>query len=517
VGERLDSWKDIAAYLGRDLRTVQRWESERRLPVHRLPGGDKPRVYALPSELDAWLRASPAEGREAASVAVLPFVNLTADKESEYFGDGLADEVINALTRIPGLRVTARTSSFAFRSKEQDVREIGTRLGVAALLEGSVRRQHNRVRVAAQLVGAADGFHLWSESYDRDLSDIFAIQDELARSIALALKVRLAPAPLVERMTDDLEAYGLWLKGRCLGMLYTPEAIAGARQCFEEAIARDPRFPLPYVALAQLLFEAAQFLLLPPAEVRRARQALLQALSLNDRLGEAYALLGTLDCFLEYDWASAERSFERAFEFSPGSSTVLARHAWYFLGPKLRIAEAVEELRHAVALDPLSPFLHSHLALALVVAREYDSAAEEGRAAVELAPALWWPHWMLLTALVFQGRGDEAVAEGRLAAEICGAPWVAAGMCVVYGLLGRAEEAQQCFARVLDSARTASVSPLSMAWAYMGVGDERVFEWLEKAIDARDPGVMYMPGLPIYDGIRGDPRFRALLAKMGLA
>ena len=158
--ERLDSWKDIAAYLGRDLRTVQRWETERRLPVHRLPGGDKPRVYALPAELDAWLRTSPAEDREPASVAVLPFVNLTADRESEYFGDGLADEVINALTRIPGLRVTARTSSFAFRSKEQDVREIGARLGVAALLEGSVRTQHNRVRVAAQLVSTADGFHL---------------------------------------------------------------------------------------------------------------------------------------------------------------------------------------------------------------------------------------------------------------------------------------------------------------------------------------------------------------------
>lgn len=516
MGERLDSWKDIAAYLGRDLRTVQRWENERRLPVHRLPGGDKPRVYALPSELDAWLRTSPAEDREPASVAVLPFVNLTSDKESEYFGDGLADEVINALTRIPGLRVTARTSSFAFRSKEQDVREIGARLGVAALLEGSVRTQHNRVRVSAQLVGAADGFHLWSESYDRDLSDIFAIQDELARSIALALKVRLAPAPLVERMTDDLEAYNLWLKGRCLGVRYTPEAIAGARQCFEAAIARDPRFPLPYVALAELLFEAAHFLLLPAAELRRAKQALLTALALNDRLGEAYALLGTLDCILDYDWVSAERAFERAFELIPGSRAVLAQHAWYLLMPKLRIVEAVEEIRHAVALDPLSPIMHSYLTLALVVAREYDSAAEEGRAAVELAPAFWWPRWMLLTALVFQGRGDEAVAQGRLAAEICGAPAVEAGRCVLYGLLGRADEARQCLAQVLDAARTASVSPLSMAWAYMGVGDERVFEWLEKAIDAHDPGVIYMPGLPIYDCIRGDPRFHALLSKMGL-
>jgi len=517
VGERLDSWKDIAAYLGRDLRTVQRWESERRLPVHRLPGGDKPPVYALPSELDVWLRSSPAEDREHASVAVLPFVNLTADKESEYFGDGLADEVINALTRVPGLRVTARTSSFAFRSKEQDVREIGARLGVAALLEGSVRRQHNRVRVAAQLVSTADGFHLWSETYDRDLSDIFAIQDELARSIALALKVRLAPAPLVERMTEDLEAYNLWLKGRCLGVRYTPEAIAGARQCFEAAIARDPQFPLPYIALAQLLFEAAQYILVPAVEARRAKQAVLKALALNDRLGEAHALLGTLEGILEYDWTAAERAFERALELSPGSSIVLAQHAWYFLVPKLRIAEAVEEFRHAVTLDPLSPFLHSFLCLALTAAREFDGAAKEGRAAVELAPALWWPHWMLCSALIFQGRGDEAIAEGRLAAEIYGAPGVETGLCLMYGLLGRAVEAQQSFARVIEAARTASVQPLGMAWAYMGMGDERAFEWLEKAIDARDPAVTHLPSMPLYDGIRGDPRFQTLLAKMGLA
>ncbi len=517
MGERLDSWKEIATYLGRDVRTAQRWEGERHLPVRRLPGGDKPRVYALKSELDAWLRTSPAERREPESVAVLPFVNLTADKESEYFGDGLADEIINALTRIPGLRVTARTSSFAFRSKDQDVREIGARLGAAALLEGSVRRQNNRVRISAQLVSAEDGNHLWSESYERELGDIFAIQDELARSIALALKVRLTPAPLVERRTEDLEAYSLWLKGRCLGVRYTPEAIAGARACFEAAIARDPRFPAPYVAIAELLFEAAQYLLLPATEARRAKQAVLKALSLDDRLGEAHALLGTLESVLEYDWACAERAFERALELLPGSSTVLARHAWYFLVPKLRTAEAVETLRHAVALDPLSPLMHLYLGLTLTVAREYDSAVQECRAAVELAPALWWPHWMLCTALLFQGEAEEAIAQGRLAAGIYGAPGVVAGMCAVYGLLGRTGEARQCFAQVRDIAATTPIPPLGMAWAYLGIGDERVFEWLEKAIDARDPAVTHMPSMPIYDAIRDDPRFRALLAKMGLA
>ncbi len=516
MSERLDSWKDIAAYLGRDIRTVQRWEVERRLPVHRLPGGDKPRVYALRPELDVWLRTRLPKDREPASVAVLPFANLTADKESEYFGDGLADEIINALTRIPGLRVTARTSSFAFRAKEQDVREIGARLGAAALLEGSVRRQHHRVRVSAQLVSAADGYHLWSESYDREISDIFAIQDELARSIARALKVRLAPAPLVERMTEDLKAYDLWLKGRCLGIRYTPDAIAGARECFEAAIARDPDFPLPYVAIAELLFEAAQFLLLPVEDARRAKQAVVKALALNDRLGEAHALLGTLEAVLEYNWTSAERAFDRAFELTPGSSTVLVRHGWYFLVPKLRMRDAVEELGLAVALDPLSPRVHSYLGLTLTAAREYERAVAECRSAVELAPTLWWPHWMLCTALLCQGRVDEALAEGRLAAENYGAGPVAGGMSVVFGLPGRAAEARQCMAQLFEAARAGSVRPLAMAWGYLGLGDERVFEWLDKAIDARDPAVTHMPSMPYYDSIRGDPRFGALLARMGL-
>jgi TolB-like protein len=207
----LDSWKQIAAYLHRDVRTIQRWERTRGLPVHRWPGGEKPAVYALRTEIDAWRRSdSERDVRATAgtrqrlphaitfpdqSVAVLPFANLSADPENEYFSDGLADEIITALTRIPGLRVTARTSSFAFRGRALDVREIGSRLGVRAVLEGSVQRSEGRVRVSAQLVNVGDGFHLWSERYDRDLADVFAIQDEISRAIAAALRVRLAPLP----------------------------------------------------------------------------------------------------------------------------------------------------------------------------------------------------------------------------------------------------------------------------------------------------------------------------------
>lgn len=518
MSERLDSWKDIASYLGRDVRTVQRWESERRLPVHRLPGGDRPRVYALKSELDVWLRTNPAEPASVPSVAVLPFVNLTEDKENEYFSDGLADEVINALTRIPGLRVTARTSSFAFRGKEQDVREIGARLGAAALLEGSVRKFSNRVRVSAQLVSAGDGYHLWSESYDRELADIFAIQDDIARSIALALRIQLAPRPLVERTTEDQEAYKLWLKGRYAAAQFLPETIANAREYFTAAIARDPRFPLPYVALAELLFDAAQFGLVAPSEAAaQAKEAALKALGLNDRLGEAYAILGALRGILEYDWTAAERAFLRALELSPASATVLWRHAWYYLVPKLRIPEALDQMRKAAAHDPLSAQLHSTFGLMWFIARDWQRAVEECRLAVELGSWLLPTRWFLGSALIWQGKGAEGLDQCRQVYEHGGfSPVSVGGMSVIYGRLGRLDEARRMLSELEGIARTASIPPLAFAWAYLGLCDDRVFEWLDKAIDARDPAVTHMPSMPIYDGIRDDPRFHKLLAKMGL-
>jgi adenylate cyclase len=383
--ERLDSWKDIADYLGRDVRTVQRWERERSLPVHRLPGGRKPRIYAIRSELDMWLKGNSADPAPSTpSIAVLPFANLSESKENEYFSDGLADEIINALTRIRGLLVTARTSSFAFRGREQDIREIGASLGAGSLLEGSVQRSGNRIRVSAQLVSAKDGYHLWGESYDRELADVFALQDDIARAVSRALSLRLAAGSLVEPSTEDMEAYRLWLQGRHAWTELTPEAVEKARSCFEAALTRDPRFPLPYVGVAELLFDAGQLGIVHPAEViRKAKESVLAALALNDRLGEAYALLGALQGVLEYDWAAAERCFQRALDRSPGSSEVLRRFAWYYLVPQLRIPEALDQMNRARTRDPLSPIVHSYSGLTLMIARDFKRAIDECRIALE--------------------------------------------------------------------------------------------------------------------------------------
>jgi serine/threonine-protein kinase len=476
-------------------------------------------VYALKSELDLWLGTAPPETDAPPSVAVLPFANLAGDKENQYFGDGLADDIINALTRISGLRVTARTSSFAFRGKEQDVREIGAALGAEALLEGSVRRYASRMRISVQLVSARDGYHLWSDVYDRELTDVFAVQDEMARSIAQALSVQLAPAPVVPRFTADTEAYDLWLKGRCAAALWTPAGFAQADECFAGALARDPRFPLPYVAMAESLFQSACFELVPALEAAaRAKDLVLKALALDDRLSEAHAVLGALCGTFEYDWAAARRAFQRAIELGSGSPAVLMRHAFYFLVPLRLFADAVEELRNAVALDPLSPLLHTRLGLTLLLARDFPAAERHCRTAMELAPALWAPRWFLGAVLMGRGRADEALAQYRCAFELVGPqPMVLGAMCCVCGLLDHTNEARKMYSELETISRAAPVQPLALAWAYLGLGDDRVFEALGKAVDAREPGVTFLHSLLIYDGIRDDARFEGLLAKMRLS
>ena len=516
VDERLDSWKDIAAYLGREVRTLQRWEVTRGFPVRRLPGGgNRPRVFAHKAEIDAWM-GEPARARQAdaLSVAVLPFLNLAGTPEDQYFGDGLADDVINALVRLPALRVTARTSSFAFTERGKDVRQIGARLRAAWLIEGSVRRDRGSVRVSAQLVNATTGYHEWSECYDRPLTDIFAIQDEIAGAIARALKIKLALEPPA-RPTDDLVAYELWMKGRSVSQRFTPASIAHARACYEGAIARDPHFARPYFGLAELLFHGVQFgLTTSPDDVRVARDAIATSLELDGRCGEAHALSGVLRGLLDYDWPGAESAFQRAFELSPGSATVLIQHAWFHLVPRMRVVEALEDAEHALTLDPLAPFVRGRFGLVLVAARQYERAVAECREALRLAPGLWWLHWFYGTALLLHGRVAQGLEHFRKVYAEVHQPFVVGAMALLYGVSGRRKQARQMVAELQELSRTTVVPPVAMAWAYLGLGDDRAFEWLDKAIDARDPVMTHLPWMPLYDGIRADPRFRVLLARM---
>jgi len=528
--ETLDSWKAIAAYLRRDVRTVMRWERARGLPVHRVPGGGKPGVYALRPELDGWWKRTRAHLEEAAepsephprapTVAVLPFASLSADKDNEYFSDGLADEIITLLTRIPRLRVTARTSSFAFRDACQDVREIGARLGVSALLEGSVQRSGGRVRVSAQLVETRTGFHLWSDSYDRDAADVFAVQDEIAHAIAGALEVRLEPPPAV-RPPTNLEAHGLWLKGRhYYYQLYEDVgALAKSRSNLERAIALDPLFPRPYASLAELLRYASAVGLVPPREaIARGRAALERALELDDSMGEAHALSGVYRAWADFDWNGAARDFGRALELAPASSHVHTLRVAYHLVPTGRLREAEEEMERAVESDPVSPLAYIELGKVLLWARHFDRAQAKLEAAFDLQPHYPPAVWYRGVGLYFQGRVAEALTVWQQVMRTVGAnPGMTGAIGMALGYLGRHAEARAALAELAAAEREGAVLRFSRAQIHLGLGEtEAVFEWLDRAVDERDPAILDLPCKPIWDGVREDPRFTALLGKMRL-
>jgi TolB-like protein/Flp pilus assembly protein TadD len=528
-GDILDSWKAIAAHLHRDARTVLRWERARGLPVHRVPGGGKAGVYALKSELDAWWKGSRspvvreaqagAARRRSPSIAVLPFANLSSEKENEYFGDGLADGIITALTRVHGLRVTARTSSFAFRGHEGDVREIGRKLGVLTLLEGSVQRAGSLVRVSAQLVDVANGFHLWSEQYDRKASDTFAIQDEISHSIADALELRLAPVSGRGR-TTNMEAYNLWLKGRYHQQYENVEALEKCRACFEGAVAADPAFPQPYLGLAELCWTRANFGAARPKDMAaQGWSAIAKAQDLDASMGEAYALNGAYRAWMDFDWKGAEASFERARLLTPASQAVHSLRAITFLVPTGRLAEAEQETERALELDPLSPRAHTHAAKVLLWARQFDRAHARIDAALELRPDYAMARWFGGAAFWFQGRREEAVQLWQTAMRTIGPnPVMMGAIGMGLGYLGRHAEARSILTELEATARARYVTMVAVAQAHLGLGEtEAVFEWLGRAIEERDPHILDLPCKPLWDGLRSDPRFTELLRRMRLA
>ncbi|MBI4911057.1 MAG: hypothetical protein HY820_46035 [Acidobacteria bacterium] len=432
----------------------------------------------------------------------------------------MADEIITALTRVPGLGVTARTSSFAFRGREQDVRRIGASLGVSAVLEGSVQRSGGRVRVSAQLVDTSNGLHLWSERFDREVADVFAIQDEISRAIAGALEVRLAPTP-ISRRTTSLEAYQLWLKGRYyhpLGGQLSLQATMTCKECYQQAIALDPSFPQPYLGLAELNRLVGYLGIAPAKEAgAKARVAIRKALELDDALGEAYALSGAYRAWLDFDWRGAEEDFDRAAALSPAAVDTHWLRTMVLL-PHNRMREAVEEMERAIELDPLSPSLHSLFAWLLAFARDSNRALAESETALKLAPEHPGALGLRGSVLYFSDRIEEGVALWQSTAEkMARAPSVIAPLGYGLGLLGRKAEARAILAELDAAAKHSYVTPFSHALVHIGLGEfDSAFEWLDRAVDERDVHILHLTVKPVYDPIRSDPRFHALLRKMNL-
>ncbi len=464
--------------------------------------------------------AEPAATHVAAedtpSIAVLPFVNLSADKENEYFGDGLAEEIINALTKVPKLRVIARTSAFAFRGREQDLRTIGERLRVGTVLEGSVRSAGNRIRVTAQLIQVADESHLWSERYDREMTDIFAIQDEMAQAIANALKVKLA-AP--RRSTANVEAFQCYLKGLYWFQRYTADSLTKARESFEQALRHDPAYAPAYGGLAVFYFGLGALGLRRMAEIApSALSAARSALAIDGTLSEAHSVEGTLIGAMDYDWKSAERHHQAAMAAELVPPLVRVRYGLYFLIPLGRFDEAEQHYRRALETDPLSMMVHFGLAFALYSKGQYDSAIEHAATAVDLYPDYWLVHFAMGLALLQTGRVEQSVASLETTMRLSPAFTPAAAfLAAAYPRSGQPARAEKLMADLRERSTKHYVSEACFAIYHAALGQaDQMFDLLETALAERDPYLTRMDAEPCFQPYRSDRRYRSLLQRMNL-
>jgi eukaryotic-like serine/threonine-protein kinase len=462
----------------------------------------------------------PVQPQAEASIAVLPFANLSADKENEYFSDGLAEEIINALTKVRGLKVTARTSAFAFRGENQDIRRIAETLNVRTILEGSVRRAGSRIRVVAELVNAADGYHIWSERYDAEITDVFAVQDEIAGAISAALKVKLSPDKGArQRHLPSLPAYEALLMGRHYLFNATPEGMEKSLPYFEKAIALDPEYALPHAMVATYYWIQAMNGVRPAHEVMGpARVAALKGLEIDPDLPDALSALATGAAAFDFDWTQAGRWFEQAMAAEAVPAGVHYCYAFYYLLPLGRIEEAVKELDRAIEGDPLNMGMRIGLINGLHAAGLEERAILEARKALQSDTGRWNTH--LALARIYANRGE--MAQALESAEIAykQASWnlrVTAVMAAVVKLSGDPERAEPLVAQIRDAVGKSTSAPMALAVYHAMCGEtEAAADWLEKAIEQRDPAVVGYLRTPLMGGVRASSRWPALAKMMRL-
>jgi len=481
-------------------------------------------IEALGSVRQQDLPPSPAKaaaGPRHPSTAVLPFVDMSPQKDQEYFCDGIAEELINALTHIRDLRVVARTSAFAFKGKNIDVREIGKTLNVDTVLEGSIRKAGTRLRVTAQLISIEDGYHLWSEKFDREMEDIFAIQDEISTAIVDNLKVKLLAdekSAIKKRHTDNPEAYNLYLKGLYFVNKPSAEALHKALDCFSTAISIDPDFALAYAGTAYAYSSFGVLAFSQPADVYpKAKTALKRALELDDQLAEAHAEAALIAFYYDYDWAAAEDSFRRTFALNPGNALWHAAYAWHCLA-RGRFDQAAREIKLAQTLDPLLPLLYAFsIGIHDNIGRP-DEAIEEFRRAVELDPNMGLAYFHVGIVYSRKKLMDKAILAFQKSMELAAySGWAECNLGIVYLSAGQREKAEGILEELLQKKNTTYVSSfcIAMLWAALGNFD-KAFEYMDKAIEERDS---IMPLVHLYADIgdlRSDPRFGILLKKMNL-
>ncbi|MDQ6885950.1 MAG: protein kinase [Gemmatimonadota bacterium] len=475
--------------------------------------------------VEAMNASAPEHGRlfQAAtrSIAVLPFVNVSPDPENEYLSDGITDELIDGLSKLKTLRVASRTSVFALKGKPQDVRVIGTLLGASVVLEGTVRKVGQQLRITAQLTSISDGRLIWSQRYDRELSDVFTIQDEIARTIVTTLRATSfadLDEPVPKRQTASVKAYGLYLRGRYAWNKRTQEGVAEGIEYFEQAIGEDPQYALAYTGLADAYALHVDYRSVPVTEgFERAKAYARKALDLEETLAEAHASLAWCQFIYDWAWADAEREFRRALELDPGYATA---HQWYamLLASKGQAQEALVEGHTAQELDPSSASVRRTLAWVYYYARRYEQARYHLTRAIEMNPMAEESYRTLGLTLAVEGRLDEAERVLREAVAMPEAGlYTTATLGYALGRAGRRAEAEKILAELEARRERGYVSPVALATVHIGLGDHgRALDWAEQAYRERRGWVAYLRVNPIFDAVRGDPRFESLARGMAL-
>jgi adenylate cyclase len=448
---------------------------------------------------------------------------MSADPEQEYFCEGMAEEIINALTHIKDLRVVARTSAFSFKGKDEDIREIGKKLSVDKVLEGSVRKAGNRLRITAQLINVEDGYHLWSEKYDRELEDIFAIQDEISLAIVESMKLKLLArekTALRKHHTDDPEAYNLYLKGLYFAAKPNREALQKALEYFREALDKDPALASAHAGVAYVYGAMSSLdLALPKEMMPKAKAALQKALQLDENLAEAHALAAMLAYYYEWDWDAAERSFNHTFALNPGHSWAHAWRGWFCVAMN-RYDEAIREITLAQNLDPLMPLFYAFSVGIHVAAGKFDQAIDEFRKATELDPNIGLAYFHVGFVYMHKGELDTAVSIFRKSKELGVSPgWAEFIIALIHIKRGEKEKAVQILDELVELKKQTYSSSWSIAMGWAALDDfDRAFEFFDMAYEERET---LMPFTPVYidmanPAIKSDPRYKELLTRMKL-
>ncbi len=456
------------------------------------------------------------------SIVILPFQDMSPDKDNEYFCDGITEEIINDLTQIKALHVVARTSAFSFKGKNIDVREIGNKLGVATLLEGSVRKSGNRLRITAQFINIKNGYHLWSKCFDRELDDIFKIQDEISTQIVDKLKISLKPSEkeiLVRRYTDDLEAHNLYLKGRYYWNKITKEGLTVGMDFFRQAIQRDPEYALAYSGMADCYCRLGWYSYLSPGVAfPDARDAANKALNIADHLAEAHASLAFVSMCYERDYTKAEKEIKQAIYLNPGYAEA---HFNYSVNLSIngRHKESIAEAKKALEIDPLTLMMYLNLGMRYYYAREFDHALGYMNRSLEMDPGFEIAHYYLGFVYLQKKMYREALTEISRVIKILGRnnPGFLGLLGMVHAFTSSHEETEKVINELLEQAKQRYISPFWIAVLYFALDrKELFFEWLEKGYNEHDVLMIFLNVDPIFDPIQSDHRFQGMLKKMNL-